>query len=65
MGALIVLVPVSLAMGAIGLAVFLWSLRTEQYQDLEGDAERILLADDRPIAPRASEFSRRKKETSP
>ncbi|MBK0400994.1 cbb3-type cytochrome oxidase assembly protein CcoS [Limibaculum sp. M0105] len=36
------LIPVSLLLGAIGLAAFLWSLRSNQYDDLEGDAARIL-----------------------
>lgn len=44
------LIPLSLALGAIGLGVFLWSLRDGQYDDLDGAAERILLDDenDRP-----------------
>jgi cbb3-type cytochrome oxidase maturation protein len=37
-----VLVPVGIAMGVFGLAIFLWSLRTGQYDDLDGAAERIL-----------------------
>ena len=36
------LLLLSLLMGAIGLCTFLWSIRNRQYQDLEGDAERIL-----------------------
>ncbi|HEY1386854.1 MAG TPA: cbb3-type cytochrome oxidase assembly protein CcoS [Dongiaceae bacterium] len=44
------LIPVALGMGAIGLGVFLWSLRSGQYEDLDGAAERILLdEDDAPI----------------
>jgi cbb3-type cytochrome oxidase maturation protein len=39
---LFVLLGVSLALGAIGLAAFLWSLRTGQYDDLEGAANRVL-----------------------
>lgn len=35
----------SLALGAIGLGTFLWSLRTGQYEDLEGAANRILFED--------------------
>ena len=42
MGALIYLIPISLGLGAVGLAAFLWSLRTGQYEDLAGAAERIL-----------------------
>jgi cbb3-type cytochrome oxidase maturation protein len=31
-----------------GLAAFLWSLRSGQYEDLDGAAERILFDDDEP-----------------
>jgi len=37
-----VLIPVGIVMGASGLAMFLWSLRTGQYEDMDGAAERIL-----------------------
>ena len=40
------LVPIALAVGLIGLAAFLWSLRSGQYEDLDGAAERILFQDD-------------------
>ncbi|PZR00791.1 MAG: cbb3-type cytochrome oxidase assembly protein CcoS [Cereibacter sphaeroides] len=45
-----ILIPVSLFLGAIGLAGFVWMLRTRQYDDPEGDANRILTKDwdDRP-----------------
>lgn len=50
---LILLVPVTLAMGAAGLGAFFWSLRARQYDDLAGDAERILHDHaDRPLCPR-------------
>ena len=39
-------IPVSLLLGAVGLAAFLWSLRSGQYRDLDGDAARILFRDD-------------------
>jgi cbb3-type cytochrome oxidase maturation protein len=45
----IFLVPVALFLGAAGLAVFLWSLRNGQYEDLDGAAERILFDDDAPL----------------
>lgn len=53
------LVPISLGLGVAGLAAFMWTLRSGQYADLEGSAERILLdEDDKPIAAReASRFS--------
>ncbi len=42
------LVPIALAMGLAGMGVFLWCLRSGQYDDLDGAAERILHDDDRP-----------------
>ena len=43
------LLPLSLLMGLIGLGAFMWSLRSDQYDDLDGSAERILHSDDKPI----------------
>jgi cbb3-type cytochrome oxidase maturation protein len=44
------LIPIALGLGLVGLCAFLWSLKSEQYDDLEGAAERILFEDsDRPI----------------
>ena len=37
------LVPVALSMGLVGLAAFLWSMKSGQLEDLEGAAERVLL----------------------
>ena len=46
MNCLAVLVPLAILMGVVGLAAFLWSLRSGQYEDLDGAAERILLDDE-------------------
>lgn len=35
-----------LVLGAGFLAIFLWALRSGQYEDLEGSASRILFDDD-------------------
>lgn len=43
MSILIYLIPVALFLGAISLLGFLWALRSGQYDDLDGAAERILL----------------------
>jgi cbb3-type cytochrome oxidase maturation protein len=40
-----VLIPAALLLGAAGLVAFLWSLRSGQFDDLDGAAVRIL-ADD-------------------
>jgi len=47
------LVPISLALALIALGAFLWSLRHEQYDDLDGAAERVLFAEDRPLGTQA------------
>ncbi|WP_163273002.1 cbb3-type cytochrome oxidase assembly protein CcoS [Chelativorans alearense] len=36
------LIPVALFLGALGLGTFLWTLRSGQYDDLDGAAERVL-----------------------
>ncbi|MFQ6551135.1 cbb3-type cytochrome oxidase assembly protein CcoS [Aestuariibius insulae] len=46
MNVLLILVPVSLVLASLGLLAFLWSLKHRQYEDLEGDAARILLEED-------------------
>lgn len=51
MSALGYLIPISIALGVIGLAIFLWALTTDQYDDLDGDAHRVLLSEAPPIVP--------------
>lgn len=46
---LYLLIPVTVTMGTVGLGAFFWSLRSRQYDDLAGDAERILHGDDTPL----------------
>lgn len=52
MTVLLVLIPIALLLGALGLGAFLWSLKSGQYEDLDGAGERILLddEDDHPAA---------------
>lgn len=40
-----ILIPVSLFLGGIGLAAFLWAMKTRQFDDPDGDAQRILTTD--------------------
>lgn len=42
---LIYLIPISLGLGALGLAAFLWALKARQFDDPKGDGERILRTD--------------------
>lgn len=48
MNILAVLIPISLFLGLLGLCAFIWALRRGQYQDLEGDAARILFSEREP-----------------
>ena len=42
MTSLLFLVPIAIAMGILALAAFLWTLRSVQYDDLEGASQRAL-----------------------
>jgi cbb3-type cytochrome oxidase maturation protein len=46
MSVLVFLIPIALFLGGVGLAAFFWALKSGQFDDPEGDAERILLDDD-------------------
>ncbi len=46
MNVLMYLVPMALLLGLVGLVAFLWSLKSGQYDDLDGAALRILPDDD-------------------
>ncbi len=52
MNILLILIPATLILGGLGLAAFFWSLRSNQFDDPEGDANRILSDryDDRPAS---------------
>jgi cbb3-type cytochrome oxidase maturation protein len=43
---LLYLIPIALVLGGLGLAAFLWALKSGQFDDLDGAAERILFDDD-------------------
>jgi cbb3-type cytochrome oxidase maturation protein len=45
------LIPISLLLGGLGLAGFFWALKRGQFEDPEGDANRILRTDydDQPM----------------
>ena len=48
MNGLLILIPIALLLGALGLGAFIWSLKSGQYDDLEGAAWRILDDDEKP-----------------
>ncbi|MEN8831605.1 MAG: cbb3-type cytochrome oxidase assembly protein CcoS [Pacificibacter sp.] len=45
MNVLVFLIPISLLLGGLGLWAFFWSIKSRQFDDPQGDAERILTKD--------------------
>ena len=45
---IVYLIPIALGLGMLGLAGFIWSVKSGQYDDMQGPAYRILEDDDRP-----------------
>lgn len=45
------LIPIAIFLGVLGLTAFIWSVRSGQFDDLEGAAHRILIDDDDRPAP--------------
>ncbi|WP_424361599.1 cbb3-type cytochrome oxidase assembly protein CcoS [Methylocystis parvus] len=46
MTVLLFLIPLALLLGLGALAAFMWSLRSGQFDDLDGAAHRVLMDDD-------------------
>ncbi len=42
MNVLVILIPVSVSLGLMGLAAFVWTMWSSQYDDTEGDRHRVL-----------------------
>lgn len=57
MNILVILVPMALFLGLVGLAAFLWSLNSRQFDDLEGAGWRAISDED--IEPRNVEQTER------
>ncbi|WP_322515247.1 cbb3-type cytochrome oxidase assembly protein CcoS [Rhodopseudomonas palustris] len=55
MEVMVILVPLALMLGLLGLAAFLWSLKSGQYEDLDGAAWRAISDDDQTPRPPAKE----------
>ena len=46
MNSLLLLIPLAILLGLLGLAAFLWALLAGQFEDLDGAARRVLLDDE-------------------
>ncbi|MXO65145.1 cbb3-type cytochrome oxidase assembly protein CcoS [Altererythrobacter endophyticus] len=51
MNGLLILIPVALGLGLMGLAAFFWALRNGQFSDPDGAANRILMDEEEPAPP--------------
>ena len=56
------LIPLSIILVGLIIWVFLWAIRSGQFDDLEGPAHRILMDDDEPMAE-TSEENKEKEES--
>ncbi len=51
------LIPAMLILGLVMVGILVWAVKSGQYDDLEGDANRILMDDDDPLLPGNKERS--------
>lgn len=56
------LIPLMIGLGLVGVVIFIWSVKSGQYEDLEGDANRILMDDDDPLLPDNQQSQQEKKQ---
>lgn len=54
------LIPLMIILGLAFVIIFIWTVRSDQYEDLEGDANRILMDDDDPNLPNKSDPASKK-----
>lgn len=45
---LLYLIPIAIGLGLLGLVAFLWALKSGQFDDMDGAANRILFDDEPP-----------------
>ena len=45
------LIPAMIISGLIMVGILVWAIKSGQYDDLEGDANRIVMDDDDPLLP--------------
>lgn len=58
MNILVILLPIALFLGSLGLAAFIWSMKSGQFDDLEGAGWRAIMNDDDPLDPNQRQHSK-------
>ena len=54
MDVIYLLIPGMIVLGLVMVGVLVWAVKSGQYDDLEGDAHRILMDEDDPLLPEES-----------
>jgi cbb3-type cytochrome oxidase maturation protein len=62
---LYVLIPLSIILVALAIAIFGWAVKNGQYDDLEGPAHSILYDDDKDMIPGPDDKPRKKAASAP
>ena len=62
MSVIFIVLPLAILVGAIGLAAFIWAVRTGQFDDLDTPAVRVLFDDDEDRARASDEPNRERAE---
>lgn len=57
MDAIYLLIPIALVLVVIGIAIFFWAVKSDQFEDLEGPAHSILFDDDKKVPARTTKKS--------
>jgi cbb3-type cytochrome oxidase maturation protein len=51
MDIILMLIPAALLISVVAIVVFYWSVNSDQYEDMDGEAHRILMDDDDELIP--------------
>jgi cbb3-type cytochrome oxidase maturation protein len=57
------LLPLMILLGLVSVALMFWAARSGQFDDMEGDANRILMDEDIDIAPEQPKQSDEEEDT--
>jgi len=58
------LIPAMIILGLVMVGILVWAVKSGQYDDLEGDANRILMDDDDPLLPGNANSENTKKDST-
>jgi cbb3-type cytochrome oxidase maturation protein len=66
MDIILMLIPAALLISVVAIVVFYWSVNSDQYEDMDGEAHRILMDDDDELIPgNAKKLRQADSQTSP